>query len=177
MIRLELPNIKYKKTYLEAVREFQEIGSDNDSTDHYFRQNLEDLNNSFESFVKEKIDSHNGIVKEGWVPSTQFWIIEDNDEYCGRISLRHRLNEFLTRYAGNIGYDIRPSKRGKSYATIALGLCLKEAKKIGLEKVLLTCSDDNIASIKVIEKNGGVLQDKITKDSGELTRRYWINLE
>jgi predicted acetyltransferase len=177
MIRLEFPNVKYKRTYLDTVKEFLERGSDNDSTNHYVRKTLEEWNNSFEAFIQEKIDEHNGIVKEGWVPCTEFWIIDDDEEYCGRISLRHRLNDFLNRYAGNIGYDIRPSKRGKSYASVALGLCLKEAKKIGLEKVLLTCDDDNIASIKIIEKNGGVLQDKIHQDNGELTRRYWITLE
>ena len=41
---------------------------------------------------------------------------------------------------------------------------------------MLTCDDDNIASIKTIEKNGGILQDKIKQDSGDLTRRYWIRL-
>ena len=165
MIHLELPNIRYKKTYLETVKEFLELGSDNDSTNHYVRTSIEELDKSFDAFVQEKIDNHNNIQKEGWVQCTEFWIIDDNEEYCGRISLRHRLNDFLSRYAGNIGYDIRPSKRGKSYATIALGLCLNEAKKIGLDKVLLTCDDTNVASIKTIEKYHAVLQDKIKAKS------------
>lgn len=177
MIRLELPNIKYKKTYLNAVKEFLEKGSDNESTEHYFRKSLDELDNSFEAFVQEYLDKMNGIQTEGRVPSTQFWIIDENDEYCGRVSLRHSLNDYLSKFGGHIGYDICPSKRGKSYSSIALGLCLPEAKKLGLDKVLLTCDDDNYGSIKAIGKNGGILQDKVMQDNGVLTRRYWIELK
>jgi predicted acetyltransferase len=48
-----------------------------------------------------------------------------------------------------------------------------------LKKVLLTCKDDNYGSIAVIEKNGGVLQDKIedvVNGEKRLTRRYWIEI-
>ncbi len=177
MIRLELPHIKYKDTYLDAVREFHRLGSENISTDHYFRQTTEELEQSFDSFVQEYENKRIAVATKDRVPGTQFWIIDENDEYCGRVSLRHSLTEELSKHGGHIGYDIRPSKRGKSYASIALGLCLKEAKKLGLEKVLLTCDDDNFASMKSIEKNGGILQDKFTQDSGKVTRRYWIELK
>ena len=46
MIRLELPNIKYKNTYLDAVREFIKLGSDNESTDHYFKYDLDYFENN-----------------------------------------------------------------------------------------------------------------------------------
>jgi predicted acetyltransferase len=159
------------------VKEFIDSDSNNDSTEHYLKRTLEQWNDTFEDFVKEKMDHHKGIVAPGLVPCTQFWIIDDNGKYCGRVSFRHALNEKLAKHGGHIGYDVRPSMRGKNYATIALGLCLKEAKKMGLEKVLLTCDDDNIPSIKTIEKNNGVLQDKVPQDNGVLTRRYWIDLE
>ncbi|MGV8087143.1 MAG: GNAT family N-acetyltransferase [Candidatus Woesearchaeota archaeon] len=177
MIRLELPNIKYKKTYLETVKEFLEKGSDNVATEHYFRKSLDELEHSFELFVQEYLDKRTRTPTKERVPSTQFWIIDENDEYCGRISLRHYLNEELSKHGGHIGYDIRPSKRGKSYASIALGLCLLEAKKLGLDRVFLTCDDDNYGSIKTIEKNGGVLQDKVKQDNGVISRRYWIELK
>jgi predicted acetyltransferase len=176
MIRLELPNVKYKDTYINAVKEFIIHGSDNESTDHYFKYTIDYFENNFDSFVQMLLDRINTIPNETRVPGTQFWIINENDEYCGRVSLRHCLNEELSKHAGNIGYDICPSRRRNNYATIALGLCLIEAKKIGLDKVLLTCDDDNIASSKIIEKNGGVMQDKIKSDSGIITRRYWIQL-
>jgi len=56
-----------------------------------------------------------------------------------------------------------------------LRLGLPEAKKIGLEKVLITCYDDNIASAKVIENNGGVFE-RFTEKEGKKLRRYWITL-
>ena len=177
MIRLELPHTRFMDTYLETVEEFRQAGSDNPSTDHYLKFTPEELRASFQSFVQKKIDNHNNIQKEGWVQCTEFWIIDDSEGYCGRISLRHRLDENLFRYGGHIGYDIRPSRRGMSIATQALGLCLKEAKKIGIDKVLLTCDDDNLASIRVIEKNGGVLQDRILNAPGLITRRYWVSLD
>ena len=168
--------MKYKQTYLDTVKEFINLGSDNESTNHYLKRTLKQFDEEFEKFVQEEINNHNNIQSAGRVQCTEFWILDENDTYCGRISLRHRLNEFLTHYGGHIGYDIRPSKRGNNYATLALGLCLKEAKKIGLDEVLITCDDDNIASIKIIERNGGVFQNTIKQDSGIMTKRYTIKV-
>ena len=176
MIRLERPNIKYKDSYIKAVQEIKKKGAENESNEDYLKKSLEELENSFEGFVKDQLETHKGL-NEGRVPNTNFWIIDENDEYCGKISLRHYLNENLKKFGGHIGYDVIPSKRGNSYATKALTLCLKEAKKFGLEKVLLTCDDDNIPSIKSIERNGGVFQDKIQYKEEVLTRRYWIDLK
>ncbi len=176
MIRLERPNTKFKETYIDAVKEIQNKGADNESNEQYLKQNVEDLQHNFEEFVKDQLETHKGL-DEGRVPNTNFWIIDKNDEYCGRISLRHYLNEKLERFGGHIGYDIIPSKRGKSYATKALTLCLEEAKKLGLEKVMLTCDNDNIPSIKIIERNGGMMQDKIKHKEDVLTIRYSIELK
>ncbi len=55
-----------------------------------------------------------------------------------------------------------------------LRLALPEAKEIGLEKVLITCDDDNIASAKVIENNGGIFERFVEKNSKKM-RRYWVN--
>jgi len=58
-----------------------------------------------------------------------------------------------------------------------LRLLLKKAQKLGIERVLVTCNDNNIASARVIEKNGGKLAGKVTKeDSKYPIRRYWIDL-
>lgn len=56
-----------------------------------------------------------------------------------------------------------------------LALALEEAKKLGLEKVLITCHDVNIGSCRVIEKNGGIFE-RYTEKDGEKMRRYWITL-
>ena len=43
------------------------------------------------------------------------------------------------------------------------------AKELGLERVLLTCDEDNVGSRLTIENAGGVYEDS-RKDK----RRYWI---
>lgn len=108
------------------------------------------------------------------VPATYWWIASD-DEILGAITLRHRLNRKLLEAAGNIGYGIRPSARGRGIATWALREVLREARATGLDRVLLTCDDANPASAAVIERCGGVLEDVRDTWMGH-TRRYWITL-
>jgi predicted acetyltransferase len=113
-------------------------------------------------------------VGEGHVHATHWWIVE-HDSYLGAVDLRHYLNDFLLDAGGHIGYSIRPSARGRGLATWALGAVLPEARALGLERVLVTCGDDNIASARTIERNGGVLEDVRSTDIGR-KRRYWITL-
>ena len=91
------------------------------------------------------------------------------------IDLRHRLNDFLAEYGGHIGYSVRPDERRKGYAKAMLRMVLKEAKARDLQRVLITCDDDNVASARTIEANGGVFERKTSLD-GEVLRRYWIEL-
>ena len=106
------------------------------------------------------------------VPST-FLVAEVDAQIIGRSSIRHELNEWLLNFGGHIGYAVRPGFRKLGYATEILRQSLLLAKELGLSEVLMTCNDDNIASAKVIEKHGGVLENKLEHD-GILLRRYWI---
>jgi predicted acetyltransferase len=45
-----------------------------------------------------------------------------------------------------------------------------------LDRVLLTVRSDNQPSIRVIEFNGGVMEDERKDDEGVRYRRYWIDL-
>ncbi|MBM0235878.1 GNAT family N-acetyltransferase [Micromonospora sp. ATA32] len=92
---------------------------------------------------------------------------------CSR--LRHELNDFLLRVGGQVGYGIRPSARGRGLATWALGRMLGEARVLGLDRVLITCQVNNIASAKTIEHHGGVLEDVRDTELGA-ARRYWIRI-
>ncbi|GAX57471.1 GNAT family N-acetyltransferase [Streptomyces olivochromogenes] len=113
-------------------------------------------------------------VGEERVHATHWWIVE-GDSYLGAIDLRHYLNALLLDIGGHIGYSIRPSFRRRGLATWALGAVLPEARALGLDRVLVTCDDDNVASARSIERNGGVLEDVRTTDAG-IKRRYWITL-
>lgn len=111
-----------------------------------------------------------------WVPATQYVCIRKTDgRIVGMIQLRHRFNDFLAEYGGNIGYSVHPEERRKGYAKWMLAHVLPEARKRGLERVLVTCDDDNEGSRRAIEANGGVFERK-TQLEDEVLRRYWINL-
>ncbi len=111
---------------------------------------------------------------EGRVHATAWWIVE-HGRYAGAISLRHRLNDFLLRAGGHIGYGLRPSARGHGLAAWALGAVLPLAAERGIDRLLITCADDNLASARTIERNGGILEDVRDTELGR-TRRYWIPL-
>jgi predicted acetyltransferase len=114
------------------------------------------------------------LLPAGLVHCTYWWIVED-DEVLGAIALRHELNDFLLRAGGHIGYGVRPSARRRGLASYALGAVLPHAAKLGLPRVLVTCTVDNEGSRRVIEHNGGELEDIRDTEIGRL-RRYWIPL-
>lgn len=116
-------------------------------------------------------------VKEGddrLVPDSTFFCLDtDRNIFVGAVNIRHRLNAGLLRSGGHIGDGIRPSERGKGLGTSMIALALEECDKLGIKDVLMCCDDDNIASARTIEKNGGVLENKVTDDD-RTVRRYWI---
>jgi len=109
-------------------------------------------------------------------PSTTYFMIDtQTDDIIGTIRLRHHLTDELRRDGGNIGYGIRPTKRGKGYGTIQLSLVLEKAKHLGMDKVMITCSKDNRASAAVAKRNGGVLAGEgFDEEEGKVTEIYWI---
>jgi predicted acetyltransferase len=109
------------------------------------------------------------------VPST-FLFAFAGTRIVGRVSIRHALNPQLERFGGHIGYVVVPQYRRQGYAAAILRQSLRVAReKLGLARVLVTCDDDNIGSIRTIEKNGGVLENIIAgPEAHKATRRYWI---
>jgi len=95
----------------------------------------------------------------------------------GRVSIRHRLNDILLQVGGHIGYVVVPEFRRQGHATAILRLALHFAHdKLGHDRVLVTCDDDNIGSIKTIENNGGVLEDVVSGPGlDKPKRRYWFD--
>lgn len=110
-----------------------------------------------------------GVARpSGRVASTHFWIAEGAD-LVGYLHLRHELNDFLREEGGHIGYSVRPSRRRQGHASRALALGVRRAGELGIDRVLVTCDDDNVASAGTIERNGGVFEDV---RNGK--RRYWL---
>lgn len=143
----------------------------------YLDRAIDNLRNDFGGFVSRlRAMEDPAQVAHDFVPQTTFWLVHDR-EYIGRLSLRHCLNERLEMIGGHIGYDIRPSMRRKGHATHMLALGLGEERKLRLRRVLLTSHCENIVSRRVIEANGGVLQDEIEVMGVDGKKcRYWITL-
>lgn len=96
-------------------------------------------------------------------------------EVVGRVSVRFQLNDFLARVGGHIGYGVRPSQRGRGYATAMLRQALPICAARGIPRALLTCDLDNVGSIKVIERCGGIFEGLTNDPKLPIQRRrYWI---
>jgi predicted acetyltransferase len=141
-----------------AGREIREYGSRWHQPEG-FAGYLQDLRN-------QEAEEH--ARQAGRVPETTLWWVSGED-YLGRIAIRHRLTEGLREWGGHIGYDVRPSARRRGHGTAMLAAALPAARALGIDPALLTCEESNIGSRRIIEANGGELEDN---RAGKL--RYWV---
>lgn len=113
-----------------------------------------------------------------FVPATQFIYVRQSDgKMVGAIQVRHCFNGFLERYGGHIGYSVSPDERRRGYAGAMLREVLPYCRTLGLERVLITCTDKNEASRRTIIANGGVYESTVFEPrEGINLQRYWIEL-
>lgn len=167
MSQLEFPNLSHKQSYLDMIQEWGSFEALPGIPGRLF------IGDTFEEFLK--LIEWDLLWAAGLVPSHLYFFV-DEGRILWAIQIRHHINHSnLLEAGGHIGYGIRPNERGKWYATEMLRLALIEAKKIGLQKALIVCHDENSASAKVIENNGGVFE-RFTEKDGKKIRRYWITL-
>ncbi len=113
-------------------------------------------------------------VAEGFVRADEFWIVEAG-EVVGSLGVRHELNERLRLISGHIGYSTHPAYRSRSIATFALKKRLEVLAGLGVAEALVTCSPENLASIRVIEKCGGRrITDTVFPERPDLARRRYL---
>lgn len=182
MSQIVRPDARYQQSYLAATDEFAGAQRDGDGDMaqeadpttgfagfSFTREGLEDPD-EFRRFVqcRRAEELPETPRPSGRVPCTFLWVVE-GDEYLGSVSFRHGLNDFLRTKGGHIGYSVRPSARGRGHASTALRQTLELAAEMGHEQVLITCTEDNTASRRIIEGVGGEYED-----SREGTRRYWV---
>jgi|SRR5689334_6672739 predicted acetyltransferase len=140
---------------------------------HYYEPGM-----PFARYVELLEEQERGVnLPANHVPTT-FLFAFVGSRIVGRASIRHSLNDFLHRLGGHIGYVVVPEFRRQGHATEILRQSLEIARaRCGLHRVLVTCDDDNIGSIRTIEKNGGVLENVVeAPDLDKPKRRYWIDL-
>lgn len=167
-----MPDLRYRESWLAAVDEFAADGTEMNGGGLW----TWDTSDRSEATVTAEIErlvaeaDPDRERPEGMVPSSYFWIV-DGDDFVGYLAVRHALTSFLLEVGGHIGYAVRPSRRGEGHAKRAFLQSLDVARELGLDRVLVTCDDDNPASAAVIEHGGGVLEDV---RGGK--RRYWVTL-
>jgi predicted acetyltransferase len=109
------------------------------------------------------------------VPGT-FLVADVAGEIVGRASVRFALNDFLLQVGGHIGYGVVPEHRRRGHATEILRQSLIIARAAGVDRVLVTCDEDNAGSRTVIESCGGRLESVVqTGDGSPPKLRYWID--
>jgi predicted acetyltransferase len=172
MPSLVTPDVSLKDSFLAAMAEFADEGRAGDGSG--IGRDLEawtgrwESDEGFAAYVAERVAERDHVNDPGWVLCTNLWWV-DEQGYIGRMSIRHELNEWLRDVGGHIGYDVRRSRRREGQATAMLAAALPVARDLGIDRALLTCDEDNVASRLVIERNGGVFE---SAREGKL--RFWV---
>lgn len=171
---LELVPLTYdiKQQYLDMI---SENGDDLKATGFSYRFPIS-TQETFDNDLKTLISKSLGInLPEGKVPESSFFLLDKKrNRIVGAVNIRHKLNDYCRRRGGHIGYYICQEERNKGYGKIILKYALIKCKQLGINKILLTCIKDNIASAKVIIANGGMLETEV-EENGVTLQKYWIN--
>ena len=157
--RLVPPTTKVKTAYL--VAEQADSIARGKPTDW-----LDDASEDFAGFVAAR----RGVHQRWGVPATILWYVS-GQYYLGTLVIRHELTDELAEVGGHIGYHVVTPWLRQGHATRMLAEGLRRARKLGLDRVLLTCAVDNVASKRVILANGGRADGR---RGGE--DRFWIDL-
>ncbi|MDD3841948.1 MAG: GNAT family N-acetyltransferase [Candidatus Izemoplasmatales bacterium] len=170
-LKLVFPCEGYDEEWMAIIQEMETETLD--ITPYALKHRTKD----YEEYLRIVRSYAKGIsLPNGHVRAETYFLTKDSEKrILGAIDIRFVLNEYLYNYGGNIGYGIRPSERRKGYAQEMLALALDVCRRNGLKKVLVTCDDDNLGSRRIIEKNGGVLEN-IVPFEDENVMRFWINL-
>jgi len=169
--------VKPSEQYLRQIagyrREFLDAGSSMDGCGP-----LRQSEDPMDWLIRMEAMSHLETLPEDRVLSTQFLCIRTEDgRLVGMIQVRHYFNDYLEKYAGHIGYSVRPSERRKGYGTWMLRAILPYCRSLGLEKILVCCLDTNPASRNIIRANGGVYESTVHEPDRDVNlERYWITL-
>ena len=175
---LERPSFERKDEIIEYINEFVEYNSEINGTGgldkiiegYTFEQALERCLSMEDANYAKKINR---------CQSKTFLLIRENDNrIVGTINVRLNLTEAMKRFGGNIGYGIRPTERRKGYNKINLYLGMQEAKKLGLDRVMLDCDVNNLGSDRTLKALGGVLErTEVNPEDNILTNVYWFDVD
>jgi predicted acetyltransferase len=170
------PTSHVRLSFIAAMEEFRGEGRGSATDDTMLGREIRDYGldwqdperfGAYASYLQDQARA-DAPRRPGYVPSTTLWWV-DGDEFLGRLAIRHRLTPRLTDLGGHIGYDVKPSARRRGHATAMLAAALPLARALGIDPALVTCDESNEGSRRVIEANGGRLEDQ---RGSEL--RFWV---
>lgn len=163
------PEPNDKVSFLDFLSE----NADNGEVAFQERIGIKDI--AYEEWVKRI--KHNADIGEDDVGRSLFFLCYDGERLVGILFVRLEMSNALSMKYGDIGYRVRPSERGKGYATKILAYGLEVCKNKGKSSVILGCNKDNIASAKTIIKNGGELICEVDSfGNGKISQYYSIKL-
>lgn len=170
--------VKPDESFIEEIRSYREemllAGSSMDGTGALRR-----MENPVEWLEYNGRMENPELVPESKVPATQFVLTDaDTGRIYGMLQVRHELNDYLQRFAGHIGYSVRPTERRKGYAKKMLAQALDYCRvTLGLKKVLVSCLVENEASRRTILSCGGVFEETVYEHIEKVwLEKYWITL-
>ena len=174
---LKEPTMDEKEELIKMVNEFA------DANDEYQFEGLGNFKKIYDSFYEEfydglEVNKHINQINPEWANQTSYVLIDENGHIYGAANIRHELKGKLREIGGHVGYGIRPSERGKGYATLQLKLLLEKMDKMGIDNALITCRENNIGSIKTMNKFIGTADSLIpSRYEGIMEYRYWVDVK
>ena len=176
--KIELTPAKSAFQYAEQVMAYKAEMLENGNIFHGCA-GLEDVD-SFDEWIDFERRLRVKYGDEACPSDVYLAIRRTDDRLVGITDFRHPLSAKLMECSGHIGYSVRPSERRKGIATEMLRLLLPYCLAAGEKRVLITCAKENIASRKVIEANGGQLENEVADSIGishsGIILRFWIQL-
>jgi predicted acetyltransferase len=145
---LTTPTTAVRDSFVEAARDLRDEGWLPEFP-------VDEVAANFNSYVQRILDE-----KQYWgVPISTLWYL-DRPSYLGTVIIRHRLTPELAQRGGHIGYHVAPRHRRQGHATAMLAAAVVYCRNtLGITRILVTCDQSNAASRRVIESNGGVLEN------------------
>jgi predicted acetyltransferase len=165
MLKLESPSANLRAEFLEMAADFAAHGE----------SRYVGASQDFDGFLRRiASEEQERELPPGRVPGSQYWLVSEG-RLLGCSRLRYRLTPELAYEGGHVGYDIRPSARGRGFGTTLLSLTKQRAAAMGIARLRITCDLDNRASIRVIEKNAGILDAVVpSRTRDKMICQYWL---
>ena len=133
--------------------------------------------NEFAEMTKEEflskgiqllLDWSNGKnLYENFVPTTFYFLYDNEKNIVGVYKLRHFLNDFYRKGPGHISYAIKKDCRKKGYAKLGLHLAIQILDKIIPEEeklIKVCCSRKNLGSFLTIQGNIPLITNDLEKE-------------